>query len=243
MSFNIHVTADDDEIFVCKSASGLEFSSITDVHSYMYDNENLVEFFGVQPRTKKIIKKKKHLRFSYQYEDITLAEIGGTNLYPINLNNFPDGYCSFIIRDYLLVDGLELRLFSHWLHGMNNIKWTDFSSVSEKRTWLRACLLWECNKTQPNSIINIPGLDILTEEDFYCYIGEAVWGYRGYIGQDLDGFYECLQDAVINFKSKIEFNFIDSMDLFYRKDSFFTEYFISKFKEIISDLGCKVNFK
>jgi hypothetical protein len=211
----------------------------------------MIEFFSVQSKFKKTIRKNSYLQFYYKHENATLAETVGTNPYSINLNNFSNDYCSFIVHGYGLIDGLRLRLLSAWYDGITSIKWTDFTSFAAKQSWQHACLSWQCEQCeagkmvhkQPNNIVNIPGLNILTEQDFYCYIGEAVLGYRGYMGQDLVGFNECLTDAVIHFKTKIEFNIINSMDLFYRKHSFFTENFILCLKRILSDLGCKLNLK
>jgi hypothetical protein len=262
MSIKLHVKAGLDEIFVCRYASGFEFSSITNTRNSSRHNENLVEFFCVQPLVKKVIEKNSYLEFSYKYENIVLEIFEGINFHKINLNDFPDDYYSFIVHcyiesssyDYEEIDNLKLRLFSSWLNGTNRLKWTDFSSYAAKQSWLDACYLWEQknNKTKQMylnnavnipEIINIPGSNILGRKDFYCFIGDAILGYRGYMGENLDGFHERLEKIVKTFKSKIEFNVIDSMDLFNREDSFFTAPFISAFKDIISCLGCKLNLK
>jgi|GEM_PF-3765364 len=73
-----------------------------------------------------------------------------------------------------------------------------------RKEWLNACVQWTgLPKTRihrDNYILD--GLQVTDETAFYCLLGAAFFGYRGYFGQDLYGFNDCFSEIALHQKEK-----------------------------------------
>lgn len=103
-------------------------------------------------------------------------------------------------RQYYLVDLVSSDLqqsdiLSAWSNGIN-ISWRDLNEAYGD-SWLSACMNfsshneWIQNRRSNEVIIDIRGLNSI--EQFYCHLGEELFGYKGYAGRDLDGFSEIIR--------------------------------------------------
>lgn len=67
-------------------------------------------------------------------------------------------------------------------------------NTRDKRTWLTGCLYYSGipRETKKNRTYIIDGLRVDNELDFYCLLGEVFFGSRGYFGQGIESFEDCL---------------------------------------------------
>jgi hypothetical protein len=77
-------------------------------------------------------------------------------------------------------------------------------TIKAKREWLKACLSMTGlpRKRIPSFNYIIDGNQVATELDFYCFLGETFFGYRGYFGQDSHGFNDCFSEIAIHENTK-----------------------------------------
>lgn len=87
-----------------------------------------------------------------------------------------------------------LDIIKLWNEEENPKNWYRLTK-KRKRTWLVSCLYWTGfgEKHQLNDKITIDGSAVKDVEGFYCHLGESFFGFRGYLGQDLDGLDDCVK--------------------------------------------------
>jgi hypothetical protein len=82
-------------------------------------------------------------------------------------------------------------ILNRWKNG-ESIDWRSLSKKG-KCAYVKACLAWS---DLPSKVIKtgnyiLDGAEVKKEIDLYCLLGEVFIGERGYLGQDLHGFYDC----------------------------------------------------
>jgi RNAse (barnase) inhibitor barstar len=90
------------------------------------------------------------------------------------------------------------EILVHWRQGKTNLDWRQLTD-NGKGEWLQACLAWSgLPATKIKSLrYTIDGDHVNSHADFYCLLGETFFGYRGYFGQDADGFDDCFCEISI----------------------------------------------
>ncbi len=110
-------------------------------------------------------------------------------------------------------DVLIISILDAWEKGIR-INWRNLSG-SYGPAWLSNCAKrggengWIQNYVSENVLISSAGLR--SHEDFYCYLGESFFGYKGYAGRDLDGLREVL---LANKNEKLVVSLIDAPRVF-----------------------------
>lgn len=148
---------------------------------------NPVEFQDFTlPKTIKI-KKNDDLDINLTFETNILFS------FPARLQNdllfHNSNIFSIIVESCADIDFCALAFFKTWLKGDTTLHWENMSSTMLKRSWLLACLQWSVlfppQKKKTNKI-KINTSNIKCYEDFFCMLGEAFYGYRGYVGSNFD---------------------------------------------------------
>ncbi|MDR2011975.1 MAG: hypothetical protein LBQ20_02770 [Rhodanobacter sp.] len=232
--FSLHMCAGEDVVFDCRHAIGFEDYSGGNQKSGV----RLVEFFNINLNKSKKIKSHSLLDFYYKFRDIEIDGFSASNIHDLDFSKTIDGYFSAMFNIDRGINGLKARIISSWLHGFSDIDWKNFDTPEKKRAWLGACLSWRSiiNKTldvNESKIITMPGDSIFCEEDFFCFLGKAVCGYRGYLGQDLDGFEKELSELSYNHGIKLKLK-IEKIK-FLRKIPFFTNLFERHVQDILEN--------
>ncbi|CAA0179087.1 barstar family protein [Tenacibaculum maritimum] len=89
------------------------------------------------------------------------------------------------------------NLVYSWKKNESSYHWSDFKSEFKRRVWIYACSRLKSVNTEfiSNGNIYIDLENINSESEMYCYLGEVFFGYRGYIGNNLSAFKDCLLDV------------------------------------------------
>ena len=95
-------------------------------------------------------------------------------------------------------------ILEHWRLGKSTLDWRHLTTIKEKKEWLKACLFWTGlpDKKIKSFDYIIDGNQVNSDLDFYCLMGESVFGYRGYFGQDSHGLMDCFSEMVLRTKDK-----------------------------------------
>ncbi len=131
-----------------------------------------------------------------------------------------------------LYDQSVINVF-HLIDKNEKLNWRSLS-VTDKKGWLRTCLFLNGlpKKIQSGSLV-IDCSEIHQQIDFYCLIGEVLVGSKGYFGQDLDGFADCLIESYASFvlddERKIIFLNFENLEKVFSKDKA-ADFIIDKFK-------------
>lgn len=93
------------------------------------------------------------------------------------------------------------NILKEWANGNEIFYWKNNECKESKKLWLTSCLYWQqtlpLNKrTTLNPHINLDNVNNIL--DFFCMLGEAFWGRKGYIGKDFYGFNDLLGDLTAN---------------------------------------------
>lgn len=170
-----------------------------------------------------------------------LIDINGR---PIQIANF---YCVKLlsiqndVHRYLMQIGRtslrKLRIFEAWADG-NSLSWQDLDDRYSD-FWIEACMdlasstdwIQECVASE---VINLNSDDLRSEADFYCLLGESIFGYRGYAGGNLDALFEVL--TVNGVKKTFSFEDEEKFSDFLGRTSGEVDYF-SKFKSVLVESG------
>jgi len=170
-----------------------------------------------------------------------LIDINGR---PIQIANF---YCIKLlsirndVHRYLMQIGRtslrKLRIFEAWGDG-NSLSWRDLDGRYSD-FWIEACMdlasstdwIQEC---VANEVINLSPVSLRSEADFYCLLGESIFGYRGYVGANLDALFEVLMVNGVRktFSFKDEEGFSDFLNVVSGEADYF-----SKFKSVLVESG------
>ncbi|MEO1054219.1 MAG: barstar family protein [Bacteroidota bacterium] len=86
-------------------------------------------------------------------------------------------------------------IITDWQAGNSKLDWRNLNNQG-KQDWLKACLQWSGLPSTPilAKTYEIDGQQIGSNVDYYCLTGEVFFGFRGYFGQDIDGFYDCFSE-------------------------------------------------
>ena len=94
-------------------------------------------------------------------------------------------------------------ILEHWRQGKSALDWRPLTT-KVKRQWLRACLRWTglpVSKIRSFSYV-VDGNQVQSDVDFFCLLGEVFFGYRGYFGQDSEGFSDCFAEIFMKTNDK-----------------------------------------
>jgi len=130
-----------------------------------------------------------------------------------------------------------LRIFEVWADG-SSLSWRDLDGRYSD-FWIEACMdlasstdwIQEC---VVNEVINLSPDSLRSEADFYCLLGESIFGYRGYAGANLDALFEVLTVSGVKktFSVKDEKGFSDFLNVVSGEADYF-----SKFKSVLVESG------
>jgi hypothetical protein len=170
-----------------------------------------------------------------------LIDINGR---PIQVANF---YCVKLlstqndVHRYLMQIGRtslrKLRIFEAWADG-NSLSWRDLDGRYSD-FWIEACMdlvsstdwIQDC---VANEVINLNPDGLRSKADFYCLLGESIFGYRGYAGGNLDALFEVLTANRV--KKRFLFEDEEKFSNFLSVISGEADYF-SKFKSVLVESG------
>lgn len=110
---------------------------------------------------------------------------------------FEDGMVKGILifpdDDFPLHRVYVYNFFVRWKRG-ELIDWKKLSAETEKESWIRACFHWTGIATSitQNGVYVLDANLVSSRTDFYCLLGEVLFGYRGYIGAEGNALLDCL---------------------------------------------------
>ncbi|RQO39819.1 hypothetical protein DBV14_30430 [Variovorax sp. KBW07] len=91
-------------------------------------------------------------------------------------------------------DLLVLQILEAWSDGVV-LNWRDLDTIY-RDSWFRACRTLvshdEWRQTPVANCIVLAPEGLASRDDFYCYLGEQLFGHTGYAGTNLDAFYDVL---------------------------------------------------
>lgn len=230
-------------ILICDHVSGLLPRVMDDEGCYDVEN-TVLGFFNVKILNARKVKKGKCLRLLWFQDDVQYVEGVISPIRTIDFGAWKSGYHAEIFEYTTNFDTLGMELLRAWMAGFDHFNWRDFDSPTKKRSWLHAGLLWK-GMFQGTEIlsqeIEIQGAEIECREDLYCALGEAIYGYGGYGGQDLYGFAECIEKIVYKDKKKLTLKIHDYPSLQkvfhgFMSDQLYEKYFF----EIFEENGCVI---
>lgn len=132
---------------------------------------------------------------------------------------------------------LRAQILDAWSEGVP-IGWRDLDPAYAY-PWISACMSLASPRNWRQTLVaGLVALDftgLRTEDDFYCHLGEALFGYRGYAGSNLDAFEDVIRQ---NDPSRISFCIPDEVgfDAFLARTTLRPDY-AGVFKQIIRDAG------
>jgi len=122
-----------------------------------------------------------------------------------------------VVIDGDAVDELMLGLYLVLDRQVVTVDWRTFRDENVRRAWLLACAhrYFRSDPTSRASAGRGEHIDVrLTTDDFedesslFCYLGEAILGYGGYVGQNLAGLYEVI-GAIVHEEITITVRIVD----------------------------------
>lgn len=136
----------------------------------------------------------------------------------------------------------QAHILDAWQCGLT-VGWREMNP-SYRHSWIAACMAvtgpqnWRQELLADRVVLNVTGLQTL--EDFYCYLGEALFGKWGYAGnRNLDAFEDVLK---CNRPERILFCIPDEagFDAFLARISGRSDY-AAIFKQIVIEAGARLN--
>ncbi|MFL9839185.1 hypothetical protein ABS768_16890 [Flavobacterium sp. ST-75] len=96
-------------------------------------------------------------------------------------------------EDFSLYQIYVYNFFVRWKRD-ELIDWKELSAEAEKEGWIRACFKWTGIATSiiQNGVYVLDANLVSSRTDFYCLLGEVLFGYRGYIGAEGNALLDCL---------------------------------------------------
>ncbi|WP_294210399.1 barstar family protein [uncultured Chryseobacterium sp.] len=96
-----------------------------------------------------------------------------------------------------------IDIFYNWKNNIE-INWEKIKDVEVKNSYLKACYLWNGDsfEIRNENDIYIDGELISCEEDVYYYLGQYIFGQRGFFGINLDS----LEDFLIDIRKNNSVN-------------------------------------
>ncbi len=138
-------------------------------------------------------------------------------------------------------------ILKEWTKGNDFLYWKNNKCIEAKDLWLTACLYWQQifppkQGNMLNASLSLEGVNSYL--DFFCMLGEAFWGKRGYIGRDFYGFDDLLGDLSYE-KSEINI-YIENMNklkIFLERISPPDCNYYDTFMEILANRKCNISKK
>ena len=190
----IKLLYEDVPILVCDQVSGLPSGEMDEEGYYQYEN-SLLGFFNIKILNPIKVKKRKGLQLIHFYNDVVFDEFHIQTLKAIDFGSWQSEYHSALFECENSFDFLKIEILRTWIAGNTHVGWKDFDSSDKSSSWLRACFEWR-GLPEKNQVLNqeieIFSKEVKNVKDLFCMLGEAVYGYGGYIGQCLTGFDECI---------------------------------------------------
>ncbi|PHM70782.1 hypothetical protein [Xenorhabdus sp. KJ12.1] len=90
-----------------------------------------------------------------------------------------------------------MTILKEWAQGNDFLYWKNNKCKESKKLWLTACLYWQqifLPKSEKTIHVSLYLDGVSNYLDFFCMLGEAFFGKRGYIGKDFHGFDGLLSD-------------------------------------------------
>lgn len=142
------------------------------------------------------ITKKEVITLSHYINDICISQFDASiieNEYAFQ-DNTP---LSLTIKTD---DELSLNtstIIKEWFNGNEILYWKNNNSNEAKNLWLTTCLYWQqifqpSIKSELNVYLNLEKVN--NRLDFFCMLGEAFWGRKGYMGRDFYGLDDLLSE-------------------------------------------------
>ncbi|MDE9446353.1 barstar family protein [Xenorhabdus bovienii] len=192
------------------------------------------------------VKKEDTVTISYYINDICVYEFNGYIIEKENtLTNCQE--FSLVIKTSDEPPLTITAILKEWVKGNDVLYWKNNKCIEAKNLWLTASLYWqqifppEQNKIL-NASLNLEGVNNYL--DFFCMLGEAFWGKRGYIGRDFHGFDDLLSDLSYE-KSEINIYIenTNKLRLFLERISPPDCNYYDTFMRILVDRKCNINKK
>ncbi len=162
-------------------------------------------------------------------------------------------YCKALLKDngarqhYVVSVGRaylpKVQILEAWREDVA-VSWRDLDSAY-RYPWIRACMTlassrdWRQTRVTGSVVLDVSGL--LTEDDFYCHLGEALFGYRGYAGSNLSAFEDVLRHndpARISFSIPDEAEFDEFLARTTRRPTY-----ADVFKQVVRDAGAALSIE
>ncbi|CDH27001.1 hypothetical protein XBJ2_110004 [Xenorhabdus bovienii str. Jollieti] len=203
----------------CIYINDVECAIADDIDFFHLSNHESDDFGLILLRSKEIkmqssvkVKKEDTITISYYINGICAFEFNGHIIDKENTLTNSQGF-SFVIKTSDEPPLTIIAILKEWVKGNDFIYWKNNKCIEAKNLWLTACLYWQqIFPPKPNKILNaslsLEGINNYL--DFFCMLGEAFWGKRGYIGRDFHGFDDLLGDLSYE-KSEINI-YIENMN-------------------------------
>lgn len=190
-NYRIRSEADGDDTVLCfDSVEGLPHKIIGDEDDSMDDV--LIVLEGLEaPKSQPTLKEGTVYTISKVIGDV---EVDVAGIYCVEFLLDKDSrqhYVASVGRSYVPV----VQILDAWTECVP-VSWRALNP-SYGTSWIDACRAlssprdWRQTLATDNVVLDVRGLR--TRDEFYCYIGEAIFGYRGYAGSCLDAFDEVLK--------------------------------------------------
>lgn len=132
-------------------------------------------------------------------------------------------------------------ILKEWADGNEIFYWKDNRCKEAKSLWLTSCLYWQqlFPKNKQTSIdVNLNLDNVNNYLDFFCMLGEAFWGRKGYIGRDFHGFDDQLSE--LHAKMNIYIKDEKKLKLFLERISPCSYNYYDVFIEILLKNNCNI---
>lgn len=167
------------------------------------------------------------LNFEFQLckGDLLHFQLSGQNKFVFSMYSFENININLGIHNKIIIKAsLEsyikrysvnfyISLIDSWAHYEQIYHWSKLS-LFQKRIWLDASMYWNGIKSEiinKDKDILVYSKNINVKEDLFCYLGELVFGYGGYLGSNLDSLDDCLSQ--IQNKNTYTLHFLDHLYL------------------------------
>ncbi len=137
-----------------------------------------------------------------------------------------------------------LSLIQSWINNEEKYAWRNLTNL-RKKVWIEACLFWSGIQTVfiPEKEIFFESLEVNSERDLYCYLGELFFLDKGYLGQDLDGLEDCLRSFLRNeSNNKVCINNFSHLEKILNTPKSFKKY-KQKYTDILIEIFTATDFK
>lgn len=187
-----------------------------------------------------IIKKEDIINISFYINELCIYELNGNLLeHKVNLKKGTPFSLRMKTTDFppLTIS----TILKEWADGNEILYWKENKCKEAKNLWLTSCLYWQqiFPNNKPTSIdVNLNLDSVNNYLDFFCMLGEAFWGRKGYIGRDFHGF----DDQLSELKSQANIYIKDEkkLKLFLERISPYGCNYYNNFIDILLKNNCNI---